>query len=157
MSRCRIEAVEAVSRAAEDQLRRSLLRSVNCRDRVRNRDAPARCLPENVPGLAIDVGSDVPVYRQIADGIRDALADGRVSPGRRLPPTRDLARQRCAVRTETRLAFKSDRKGEALSGRKTTTLLQPIDSLGLNPIESVRIPSQPFSLPAATIALNRVD
>ena len=46
-----------------------------------------------IPGLEIRTDSDVPVYRQIADGIREALADGRLEHGRRLPPTRDLARQ----------------------------------------------------------------
>lgn len=46
-----------------------------------------------VPGLTIDLDADVPVYRQIAEGIRRALADGRLAPGRRLPPTRDLATQ----------------------------------------------------------------
>ena len=43
-------------------------------------------------GLQIDLEGAVPVYRQIADGIRTALAEGRLPAGRRLPPTRDLAR-----------------------------------------------------------------
>jgi GntR family transcriptional regulator/MocR family aminotransferase len=47
----------------------------------------------NIPGLDIDVDSDVPVYRQIADGVCAAALDGRLEPGHRLPPTRDLARQ----------------------------------------------------------------
>ena len=46
-----------------------------------------------IPELQIDFDSDVPVYRQIADGIRAAAVDGQLSTGRRLPPTRDLARQ----------------------------------------------------------------
>jgi DNA-binding transcriptional MocR family regulator len=46
-----------------------------------------------VPGLQIDPESSVPVYRQIADGVRAAAQDGRLMPGRRLPPTRNLARQ----------------------------------------------------------------
>ncbi len=45
-----------------------------------------------IPGLAIDVDSEIPVYRQIATGIQEATADGRLSRGDRLPPTRDLAR-----------------------------------------------------------------
>ena len=45
-----------------------------------------------IPGLVINVDSEVPVYRQIAGGIQTAAADGRLSPGDRLPPTRDLAR-----------------------------------------------------------------
>jgi DNA-binding transcriptional MocR family regulator len=46
-----------------------------------------------IPGLQIDVGSDVPVYRQIAKGVLAAVADGRLQDSHRLPPTRDLARQ----------------------------------------------------------------
>jgi 2-aminoadipate transaminase len=46
-----------------------------------------------LPGLKIDQDSLVPVYRQIADGVRAAAQDGRLAPGHRLPPTRDLARQ----------------------------------------------------------------
>jgi DNA-binding transcriptional MocR family regulator len=47
----------------------------------------------SIPGLQIRLESDVPVYRQIADGVRSALIDGRLQAGHRLPPTRDLARQ----------------------------------------------------------------
>ena len=47
----------------------------------------------NIPRLQIDVDSEVPVYRQIADGVRSAALDGRLRPGDRLPPTRDLARE----------------------------------------------------------------
>ncbi len=42
--------------------------------------------------LTIDPRAAEPVYRQIADGIRGALTAGRVAPGERLPPTRDLAK-----------------------------------------------------------------
>jgi GntR family transcriptional regulator/MocR family aminotransferase len=45
-----------------------------------------------IPGLRIEFESDVPVYRQIADGVRAAALEGRLQPGHRLPPTRDLAR-----------------------------------------------------------------
>jgi 2-aminoadipate transaminase len=46
-----------------------------------------------IPGLQIDFGSDVPVYRQIARGVLAAVAEGSLEDGRRLPPTRDLAKQ----------------------------------------------------------------
>jgi GntR family transcriptional regulator/MocR family aminotransferase len=46
-----------------------------------------------IPGLQIDLNSSVPVYRQIAEAVRDAALDGRLQPGHRLPPTRDLARR----------------------------------------------------------------
>jgi DNA-binding transcriptional MocR family regulator len=45
-----------------------------------------------IPGLKIDLDSEIPVYRQIAEGIQAATADGRLSRGDRLPPSRDLAR-----------------------------------------------------------------
>ena len=45
------------------------------------------------PGLHIDWDSPTPVYRQIAEGVRDAAREGRLESGDRLPPTRDLARQ----------------------------------------------------------------
>jgi GntR family transcriptional regulator/MocR family aminotransferase len=47
----------------------------------------------SIPGLNINLESEIPVYRQIAEGVRAALAAGRLTPGLRLPPTRDLARQ----------------------------------------------------------------
>ena len=43
--------------------------------------------------LQINHDSPTPVYRQIADAVRVAALDGRIRPGDRLPPTRDLARQ----------------------------------------------------------------
>jgi GntR family transcriptional regulator/MocR family aminotransferase len=48
---------------------------------------------KRIPGLTIDPDGPVPVYRQIADGVRNAACDGRLAPGHRLPPTRDLAHQ----------------------------------------------------------------
>jgi len=47
----------------------------------------------SIPGLNINLENEIPVYRQIAEGVRAALAAGDLSPGLRLPPTRDLARQ----------------------------------------------------------------
>jgi GntR family transcriptional regulator/MocR family aminotransferase len=46
-----------------------------------------------VPGLEIDHESAVPVYRQIADGVRESALEGRMEAGGKLPPTRELARQ----------------------------------------------------------------
>ena len=41
--------------------------------------------------LRIDLASSVPVYRQIADGLRAALVHGAFKPGDRLPTVRQLA------------------------------------------------------------------
>jgi 2-aminoadipate transaminase len=46
-----------------------------------------------IPGLTIKLDGALPVYRQIAEGIRAALEDGRLVAGQQLPPTRDLAKQ----------------------------------------------------------------
>lgn len=41
--------------------------------------------------ISVDTTSGIPLYLQIADGIRDAIIAGRVSPGRQLPTIRDAA------------------------------------------------------------------
>lgn len=47
--------------------------------------------PVLLPGLAVDRSSAQPLYRQICDGFRAAVADGRLRGGQRLPSTRSLA------------------------------------------------------------------
>lgn len=39
----------------------------------------------------IDASSGTPIYRQIVDQVRQAIAGGTLRPGDRLPPVRDLA------------------------------------------------------------------
>jgi DNA-binding transcriptional regulator YhcF (GntR family) len=41
--------------------------------------------------LAIDVRSGVPPFRQIVNGLLDAIARGEMSPGKRVPSIRELA------------------------------------------------------------------
>jgi len=41
--------------------------------------------------IRIDLGSPVPVYRQVADAIRVRLVEGSLAPGEQLPPVRQLA------------------------------------------------------------------
>lgn len=41
--------------------------------------------------IRISESSGTPIYRQIADGVRREIAKGRIAPGDRLPPARDLA------------------------------------------------------------------
>ena len=43
------------------------------------------------PTLLIDLGSQVPVYRQITSGLRTLLVSGDLAAGSRLPTTRELA------------------------------------------------------------------
>ena len=41
--------------------------------------------------MALDPGSSIPLYLQVAAELRRSIADGEAKPGRRLPPARDLA------------------------------------------------------------------
>ncbi|HUI83056.1 MAG TPA: GntR family transcriptional regulator [Candidatus Binatia bacterium] len=41
--------------------------------------------------LQINLDSEVPVYRQIVDGIRILLVEGKLAPGSELPPVRRIA------------------------------------------------------------------
>ena len=43
--------------------------------------------------VQIDESSSIPLYLQISASVRRAIAEGRVTPGTRLPPTRDLAEE----------------------------------------------------------------
>lgn len=43
--------------------------------------------------FCVDVTSRTPIYRQVADQIRAAIARGRLKPAARLPSVRDLSRQ----------------------------------------------------------------
>lgn len=43
--------------------------------------------------LTPDASSDVPLYKQLYDGLRAAILDGRIAPGAQLPSTRSLGRE----------------------------------------------------------------
>ncbi len=53
---------------------------------------PMRTVPPGVlPVVAVDRGSPKPLYRQLYEGYRNAIAQRRLHPGERLPSTRSLA------------------------------------------------------------------
>lgn len=75
-----------------------------------------------IHGLEIDADSGVPVYRQIAEGIRAAIDAGRLRPGSQLPPTRDLASQLHVNRNTVVAAYEAlaaDGVVESHTGRGT--------------------------------------
>jgi len=41
--------------------------------------------------VPIDPASDIPLYRQLVEQIRNLIASGAVRPGERIPPVRELA------------------------------------------------------------------
>ena len=43
------------------------------------------------PRISIEPASSIPVYRQIASGLRQHLVEGRLKPGDLLPPVRQVA------------------------------------------------------------------
>src|ERR1700733_2692631 len=53
----------------------------------------------------LDPASETPLYRQLASFIQDLVRSGRLSPGDRLPPTRDLAGQLNLNRTTVSAAY----------------------------------------------------
>jgi GntR family transcriptional regulator/MocR family aminotransferase len=55
--------------------------------------------------VGVDVNSNVPLFRQVYDGIRAAILAGRLRPGTRLPSTRTLARDVGVSRSTAILAF----------------------------------------------------
>lgn len=55
--------------------------------------------------LALDRESDVPMHRQLFDQLRGLILDGRLTPGKRLPSSRALARDLAVSRNTITAAF----------------------------------------------------
>jgi len=73
-----------------------------------NRRRPATPRPGSAPlMIALDRRTRVPLQRQIYASIRQAVLDGRLAPGTRLPPSRTLADDLGVSRTTVVLAYES--------------------------------------------------
>lgn len=55
--------------------------------------------------LPLDNTSDTPLYRQVYEGLRNAILEGRLPPGARIPSTRRLAEYLAVSRTTVLVAF----------------------------------------------------
>lgn len=76
---------------------------------------------KDVPGeLGISLGAraaETPAYRQLYAALRDAILDGRLRPGVRLPSTRDLARRYALARGTIVTAFENLKAEGYLAGQ----------------------------------------
>src|SRR6202051_2050396 len=57
------------------------------------------------PAPEIDIQSDVPLYRQVFQQLKDSINDGRLARGERLPATRELAGSLGLNRTTVSAAY----------------------------------------------------
>lgn len=58
-----------------------------------------------IAGLTLETDASTALYRQLFDCLRQAILDGRLRPGQRLPPTRILANELGVSRNTVLLAF----------------------------------------------------
>jgi GntR family transcriptional regulator/MocR family aminotransferase len=68
--------------------------------------------------LVLDPAADAPLYRQVYEGLRDAILSGRLARGARLPSTRALAADLGVARNTVLLAFEQLRSEGYLYGRR---------------------------------------
>jgi GntR family transcriptional regulator/MocR family aminotransferase len=73
--------------------------------------------PDALPHVRIDRASDVPLYRQIYEGLRRAIIEGLLRPGQRLPSSRAFADDLGVSRLSVLTAFDQLRHEGYLSGR----------------------------------------
>ena len=68
--------------------------------------------------IAIDPSADEPLYRQVYEGLREAILNGRLAPGSRLPSTRVLASDFGVARNTVLQAFERLRSEGYIVGRR---------------------------------------
>jgi len=76
--------------------------------------------------LKLDFSSDVPIYLQIRNQIVMGIADGKLSPGERLPTIRALANEAgINVMTINKAYALLKQEGYILADRKSGTIINP--------------------------------
>ncbi len=97
--------------------------------------------PIRAPGLFVelDPARDLPLFRQLYGGIRDAVLSGRLPAGARLPPSRGLAAELGVSRNTVTLAYdqlvaEGYLRGRPRSGMQVAATLPP--RAGPNPVRS---------------------
>jgi GntR family transcriptional regulator / MocR family aminotransferase len=99
-------------------------------------------VPVSLLALGIDPGSPVPRYRQLYEGIREAILTGRLGPGARLPSTRVLATETGSGRNTVIAAYEQLVAEGYLEGRvgagTRVALTLPESLLQARPVTRVR-------------------
>jgi GntR family transcriptional regulator len=78
--------------------------------------------------LQIDPRSAVPIYQQVVDGIKAAVAKGLLRPGDRLPSVRELAMEMTLTHNTVAKAYQELEREhviEVVRGRGTFVAMQP--------------------------------
>ena len=76
--------------------------------------------------LHLDFGSDIPIYQQIRDQIVVGIADGRLSPGERLPTVRALAEESGVNMMTVSKAYQLlKQEGYLTADRRSGTVVSP--------------------------------
>ena len=76
--------------------------------------------------LKLDFGSDIPIYQQIRDQIVVGIADGRLSPGERLPTVRALAEESGVNMMTVSKAYQLlKQEGYLTADRRSGTVVSP--------------------------------
>src|SRR4051812_30418040 len=73
--------------------------------------------PQALPHVSLDRASQIPIYRQVYEGLRRAIIDGLLRPGQRLPSSRAFAADLGVSRLSVLTAFDQLRHEGYLSGR----------------------------------------
>lgn len=74
-------------------------------------------VPVSRPLLSLDVDSGIPVFAQIRDQVTRAVAEGRLTPGSRLPTTRALAAQLGVAVNTVAKAYRELEREAVVEGR----------------------------------------
>ena len=76
--------------------------------------------------LRLDFGSDIPIYQQIRDQIVVGIADGRLTPGERLPTVRALAEESGVNMMTVSKAYQLlKQEGHIRTDRRSGTVVSP--------------------------------
>ena len=109
--------------------------------------------------IAIDPAAEEPLYRQVYDALRDAILNGRLSPGARLPSTRVLAGDFGVARNTVLQAFEKLRRegyivGKRGGGSRVQSKIPDALLQVRSPVCRGRVPQQPTA-PAAPSGLSQ--